>query len=37
MALLEALDLIDSQGRITASGRQAAAMGLHPRLAAAWS
>jgi ATP-dependent helicase HrpB len=31
-ALLEALDLIDSQGRITASGRQAAAMGLHPRL-----
>ena len=31
-ALLEELDLIDSQGRITASGRQAAAMGLHPRL-----
>ncbi|MHB9098208.1 MAG: ATP-dependent helicase HrpB [Syntrophales bacterium] len=31
-ALLEELDLIDSQGRITASGRQAAALGLHPRL-----
>ncbi|MHB8908913.1 MAG: ATP-dependent helicase HrpB [Syntrophales bacterium] len=31
-ALLEALDLIDSQGRITAVGRQVAAMGLHPRL-----
>ena len=31
-ALLEELDLIDGQGRITASGRQAAAMGLHPRL-----
>ncbi len=31
-AILEGLDLIDSQGRITPSGRQAAAMGLHPRL-----
>ncbi len=31
-ALLEELDLIDGQGRITAPGRQAAAMGLHPRL-----
>ena len=31
-ALLEELGLIDSHGRITASGRQAAAMGLHPRL-----
>ncbi|MDP1992441.1 MAG: ATP-dependent helicase HrpB [Syntrophales bacterium] len=31
-ALLEELGLIDSQGRITTSGRQAAAMGLHPRL-----
>jgi ATP-dependent helicase HrpB len=31
-ALLEELDLIDSQGRITALGRQAAALGLHPRL-----
>jgi ATP-dependent helicase HrpB len=30
--LLEELDLIYSQGRITASGREAAAMGLHPRL-----
>jgi ATP-dependent helicase HrpB len=31
-ALLEELDMIDCQGRITAAGRQAAAMGLHPRL-----
>ncbi len=31
-ALLEALELIDGHGRITAAGRQAAAMGLHPRL-----
>ncbi len=30
--LLEGLYLIDSQGRITDAGRQAAAMGLHPRL-----
>ncbi|MHB8772435.1 MAG: ATP-dependent helicase HrpB [Syntrophales bacterium] len=31
-ALLAELDLIDGQGRITAAGRQAAGMGLHPRL-----
>jgi len=31
-ALLAELQLIDSRGRITASGRQVAAMGLHPRL-----
>jgi len=31
-ALLALLELIDSQGRITASGRLAAAVGLHPRL-----
>ena len=31
-ALLHALDLIDAQGRITSAGRQAAALGLHPRL-----
>ena len=31
-ALLEGLGLIDGQGLITASGRQAAGMGLHPRL-----
>lgn len=30
--LLEELALLDSQGRITALGRQAAGMGLHPRL-----
>ena len=31
-ALLEELGLIDGQGCITAAGRQAAGMGLHPRL-----
>ncbi|MCK9232260.1 MAG: hypothetical protein M0P04_05620, partial [Syntrophales bacterium] len=31
--LLKALGLIDGAGRITASGRQAAGLGLHPRLA----
>ncbi len=31
--LLKALGLIDGGGRITASGRQAAGLGLHPRLA----
>ena len=30
--LLAELELIDSQGRITPAGRQAAALGLHPRL-----
>ncbi|MDA8124628.1 MAG: ATP-dependent helicase HrpB [Deltaproteobacteria bacterium] len=31
-ALLEELELIDTRGRITDLGRQAAALGLHPRL-----
>ena len=33
-ALLQELDALDAQGRVTSKGREMAALGLHPRLAA---